>query len=76
MNPARRWRVRRRRNVAATSRQRRPATVPAMETIQQPTQPRPSRSQSRIRRFARYDLPVLRPSMSRATLTRILRARV
>jgi hypothetical protein len=47
-----------------------------MENTAQRPQPSRILSQSRIRRFARYDLPVLRPSMSRATLTRILRARV
>ena len=47
-----------------------------METTRQTSSPRRTLSHSAIRRFARYDLPVLRPSMSRPTLLRILRTKV
>jgi hypothetical protein len=47
-----------------------------METTRRTSQTRRAPSHSTIRRFARYDLPVLRPSMSRPTLLRILRAKV
>ena len=46
-----------------------------METTRDNIEIATTRTASRIRRWARYDLPVLRPSMSRATLLRLLRAR-
>jgi hypothetical protein len=47
-----------------------------METTRSTSQSRRRLGHSAIRRFARYDLPVLRPSMSRPTLLRVLRTKV
>ena len=47
-----------------------------METTSRTSQTRRALTHSSIRRFARYDLPVLRPSMSRPTLLRVLRTKV